>query len=196
MDPRIPRIRRKLARVQYLPTRSHSFGEESHRFRLGRRLSPARITAFEAVQSIRLPTAYRDFLLHIGGSGAGPFYGLLPLDRCSLLTMDPPREGRATRSFGRVDAQGSDSDLFLNIAEAGCSDLVLLTVTGPMTGRVMTGNADGFWGPQRADARDFLAWYEQWLDYMADGRDDRAVHLTSPALAAACRRSPDPPAKT
>lgn len=35
MDPRIPRLRRKLAAIPFQPLRSHSFGEEQHEFRLG-----------------------------------------------------------------------------------------------------------------------------------------------------------------
>ncbi|MGW7207538.1 hypothetical protein [Streptomyces sp. NPDC054837] len=49
-------------------------------------------------------------------------------------------------------------------------------------GRV--GNADGFWGPNVSSAPDFLAWYERWLDQMADGRDNRALAQTSPPLRA------------
>lgn len=89
MDSRIPRLRRKLARIPYVYGRSRSFGEERHEFRLGPRLSRARVDAFEAEHDIELPEPYRDFLLHMGGSGASPRYGLIPLEECLLFTMDP-----------------------------------------------------------------------------------------------------------
>lgn len=68
-------------------------------------------------------------------------------------------------------------------------------VTGPLTGRVVMGNADGFRGPHVSSAPDFLAWYERWLDPMSAGRDNRALWLTSPALHARLhrrRREPEP----
>ncbi|MFF7250737.1 hypothetical protein ACFZBU_43555 [Embleya sp. NPDC008237] len=61
---------------------------------------------------------------------------------------------------------------------------MLLGITGPLAGRVVTGNADGCWGPDVSSATDFLAWYERWLDHMLDGRDSRDLGLTSPALRA------------
>ncbi|MEV5355088.1 hypothetical protein [Streptomyces sp. NPDC052693] len=100
MDPRIPRVRRKLAAVPFEPLRSHSFGEEHHRFRLGPRSSEARIAAFESEHRVALPEPYR---------------------QCH-------------------------------------------------------------WGPNVSSARDFLAWYERWLDHMARGWDNRALELTSPRL--------------
>ncbi|GHC93905.1 hypothetical protein GCM10010309_78690 [Streptomyces violaceochromogenes] len=75
-------------------------------------------------------------------------------------------------------------DLFLHVIERGCSDLVLIGITGPLTGRVLIGNADGFWGPNVSSAPDFLAWYERWRDHMAAGQDNRALELTSPQLRA------------
>ncbi|MEV0537802.1 hypothetical protein [Kitasatospora sp. NPDC050463] len=44
--------------------------------------------------------------------------------------------------------------MFLPIIEAGCVDLVLLGITSPLAGRVLTGNADGFWDPDVSPATD------------------------------------------
>ncbi|NUS54571.1 MAG: SMI1/KNR4 family protein [Streptomycetaceae bacterium] len=180
MDTRIPRLRRKLARVPYVPWRSRSFGEERHRFRLGPRLSDAEVAAFETEHHVELHSAYRDFLLAMGGSGASPFYGLLPLEDCGFFTMDPREPGTHLRGFHRARPRVSRGDLFLHVIERGCSDLVLVGVTGPLSGRVLTGNADGFWGPNVSSAPDFLAWYERWLDHMTAGRHNEALSLTAP----------------
>lgn len=184
MDSRIPRLRRKLAHIPYVPDRSHSFGEERHRFRLGPRVATARVDDFEAEHDVELPSSYRDFLTGMGGSGASPFYGLIPLEDCTLFTMNPKEAGRDTRGFDRAWRATRRGDLFLHVIEPGCSDLVLVGVTGPLTGRVLIGNADGFWGPNVSSAMDFLAWYERWLDHMTAGLDDRALSLTSPRLQA------------
>ncbi|MBD0710413.1 MULTISPECIES: SMI1/KNR4 family protein [unclassified Streptomyces] len=184
MDSRIIRIRRKLAKVPYAALRSHSFGEEKHRFRLEPPLPGMRVAEFEADHHIELPDPYRSFLTTLGGGGASPFYGLLPLRSCRLFTMDDQGEPGSSRGFTFVDRPPHRGDLFLHIIEAGCTDLVLLGITGPLTGRVVTGNADGFRGPDVSSATDFLAWYERWLDHLLAGRDNRDLELTSPALRA------------
>ncbi|MFG2987610.1 hypothetical protein ACGFYQ_41645 [Streptomyces sp. NPDC048258] len=76
------RIRSKLANVPYQALRSHSMGAERHRFRVGPRVGSAQVDAFECEHRIALPSAYRELLGGIGGSGAGagPFDGLLPLE--------------------------------------------------------------------------------------------------------------------
>lgn len=193
MDPRIPRLRRKLAAIPFQPLRNHSFGEEQHKFSPGPKLAEARVAAFEAEHNIVLPDAYRQFLTHIGGSGAAPFYGLRPLEQCSLLVMNPRREQGTPRGFTSTAPGADERDLFLHIIEMGCTDICVLAVTGPLTGRVLIGNGDGYWGPNVSSATDFLDWYERWLNHMSAGRDNRALELTSPRLHAhpnRCRMAP------
>ncbi|MGW3991117.1 SMI1/KNR4 family protein [Streptomyces sp. NPDC004830] len=184
MDSRIPRLRRKLARIPYTPGRSHSFGEERHRFRLGPRLTERRADAFQAEHDVDLPQPYLDFLTQMGGTGASPYYGLIPLEDCTLFTMNARDAGTGSRGFSRAHRPTRRGDLFLHVIERGCSDLVLIGMTGPLTGRMLIGNADGFWGPNVSSAPDFLAWYERWLDHMAAGQDNRDLELTSPRLRA------------
>ncbi|MFC8626055.1 SMI1/KNR4 family protein [Streptomyces anulatus] len=184
MDPRIPRLRRKLAEIPFQPLRSHSFGEEEHEFRVGPKLAEARVAAFEAEHDIAVPDALRQFLTHIGGSGAAPFYGLVPLERFSLLIMNPRGEPGEPRGFEDAGPGDHEGDLFLHVIEMGCTDVCLIGVTGPLTGRVLIGNSDGHWGPDVSSATDFLDWYGRWLDHMSAGRDSRALQLASPRLRA------------
>ncbi|MFF4273437.1 SMI1/KNR4 family protein [Streptomyces sp. NPDC001536] len=191
MGSRISRIRSKLARVPYQARRSHSAGAERHGFRVGPRLRSAQADVFESEHHIELPSAYRKFLVELGGSGAGPFYGLLPLEECRLYTMDrQPPDGTA-RGFHHVDhPEAMGGDLFLHVIEMGGTDLCLIGVTGPLTGRMLIGNADGFWPPNVSSAPDFLSWYERWLDHMRDGKDNDALGLTSPATVASAPWGP------
>ncbi|MFV2175552.1 SMI1/KNR4 family protein [Actinomadura sp. LOL_016] len=179
MDHRISRVRRKLASLAYQPHRSHSFGEERHKFQLGPRIPKKRIAAFEAEREIDLPAAYREFLLYLGGTGAAPFHGLMPLERCSLHTLSPPSSTETTRGFG-LAGRAVEGDLFLQIIEMGCTDAWLIAVTGPLTGRILIGNLEGYRGPNASSASDSLSCYERWLDHMHAGRDNRALELTSP----------------
>ncbi|MFD8636135.1 SMI1/KNR4 family protein [Streptomyces sp. NPDC059533] len=191
MDHRIPRIRTKLARMPYQPQRSHSMGAERHQFRLGARIGSAQADAFEAEHHIALPTAYREFLLRLGGSGAGPFYGLLPLEECRLFTMNAKPQDGSPRGFTHVfHPSAMRGDRFLHIVEMGCTDLCLIGVTGPLAGRMLTGNADSFWSANVSSARDFLSWYERWLNHMGDGKDNAALGLTSPPIVASARWGP------
>src|SRR5258708_39519318 len=57
------------------------FGSESHGFRLNSPLHEAELQAFETKHRIRLPDDYRTFLKHAGNGGAGPYYGIFPLDK-------------------------------------------------------------------------------------------------------------------
>lgn len=190
MDPHIPRLRRKLAAIPFQPRRSHSFGEEQHEFRLGPKLAEARVAALEAGHDIVLPDAYRQFLTYIGGSGAAPFYVLIPLERCSLLVMHPRGTPGAPRGFGRTGLRTPGREFFLHVIEMGCTDIRVIAVTGPLTGRVLIGNGDGYWGPNVSSAPDFLDWYERWLNHMGAGRDNRALARTHLTQASS---PPEPP---
>jgi hypothetical protein len=55
------------------------FGAGWQGFRTHPPLSEEAVQAFEARHSVRLPTEYRGFLIHVGNGGAGPPYGLFKL---------------------------------------------------------------------------------------------------------------------
>lgn len=105
--------------------------------------------------------------------------------------MDRQPPDGTPRGFHHVNHPDAlQGDLFLHIIEMGCTDLCLIGVTGPLAGRMLTGNADGFWPPNVSSAQDFLSWYERWLDHMRDGKDNDALGLTSPATVASAPWGP------
>jgi hypothetical protein len=80
----VSRVQRILQKLEQVRTRNLScFGSDSHGFRLNPPLPEADLCAFETSHRIRLPDAYRTFLLHAGNGGACQYYGLFPLDECN-----------------------------------------------------------------------------------------------------------------
>jgi hypothetical protein len=89
MDPRIARIRTKIAAQNV-------------------RLAPVdleAVTAFERVHGVELPSAHREFLVHVANGGAGPpEYGLLPLggvatSASACQSIESPPANKAERGL-------------------------------------------------------------------------------------------------
>lgn len=78
---RVEEIRQGLRRLKELDPGFGLFGANSHHYELNPPLPEEDVTEFECKHSIRLPADYRRFLLNLGNGGAGPTYGLFPLDR-------------------------------------------------------------------------------------------------------------------
>src|SRR5437899_422192 len=94
-DNDLDRLRRILEKLEQVRARRLScFGSEKHGFRLNPPLTEAELDAFEKKNHVRLPNDYRTFLKDAGNGGAGPFYGLLPLEEwdgfCGWLMDDCP----------------------------------------------------------------------------------------------------------
>jgi hypothetical protein len=77
---RLDRIAEKLRRLRDLDRQFSVFGSDSHQYRLGPPLSERALAQCEERLGLQLPTAYRLFVTRIGEEGAGPYYGLFPLD--------------------------------------------------------------------------------------------------------------------
>jgi len=60
------------------------FGADGHRYRLNKTISPEQLREFESVNAVTLPDDYKQFLLQAGNGGAGPYYGLMPLEECPI----------------------------------------------------------------------------------------------------------------
>ncbi|MFD0902866.1 HEAT repeat domain-containing protein [Actinomadura sediminis] len=144
-------------------------------------LPEERVAAFEELNGIRLPDAYRRFVTTIGNGGPGPYEGLRALD---VGVCDPRLSGEFpygpgdlpgrwrretaewrywTRYRGSIPlARQHDIEWEYHETAEPESRLVL---SGPGRGRVVLVDASHEWFPPiYHPAPDFLAWYEEWLD--------------------------------
>ena len=74
-------IKAKLNELKYLDKKFEVFGALSHRYEFNERLSIDELIQFEEKYEIHLPEGYKAFLSEIGNGGAGPYYGIHPLQR-------------------------------------------------------------------------------------------------------------------
>jgi hypothetical protein len=74
-------VRRAIEALRERDAAFELFGAPLHRYQLNPRLSGREVTEFEDRHGIRLPEAYRDFLLNVGDGRAGPHYGVFRLGK-------------------------------------------------------------------------------------------------------------------
>ncbi|SEG82391.1 SMI1 / KNR4 family (SUKH-1) [Thermomonospora echinospora] len=74
-------VRRRVRDLAASPLAAKVFGYHGHGFQLDPVLRPDELAELEQQIKVRLPDDYRDFLLHVGRGGAGPFYGVFPVER-------------------------------------------------------------------------------------------------------------------
>ncbi len=76
MLERLQSIRPRLQELARLDPHFKLFGAGTHRYQLAPPLAPDKVATFEQLHGVYLPEDYRAFLLQVGSSGAGPYYGL------------------------------------------------------------------------------------------------------------------------
>ncbi len=142
------------------------------------RLTEENVSAFEQRYDVELPQGYRRFLIEVGNGGEGPpFYGLLRLgevpddyDRSAREVLNDLRkpfpltkywvwEGEQEENPERHQAIDHGN---LVLGTEGCGRYWVLIVTGIERGQ-MWDRADVGIQPC-APPRDFLSWYEYWLE--------------------------------
>ncbi|MDE7400196.1 MAG: SMI1/KNR4 family protein [Oscillospiraceae bacterium] len=72
-------------------TKFHRFGALGHRYEFNPPILIDKVHEFEAASGLTLPEAYVLYLTQIGNGGAGPDYGLFPLEKIKAI-YDPNEE--------------------------------------------------------------------------------------------------------
>ena len=162
--PRIAELGELVKRLKAADRTYRVFGSTRHRYSFGPALPPAQMEAFESTHGVNLPLDYRCFLTTVGNGGAGPYYGLEPLE---TFDRDLSRPFPFTQAAVPLTAlsEKSRSDEFPGILEfchQGCDYYSYLVVTGAAYGTIWDGC------PQDDDFRptglSFADWYQRWAE--------------------------------
>jgi hypothetical protein len=163
MEVQLQRIKSKLTQLKSADTQLEVFGAKTHAYQLNARLSERRLRLFEKKHGIILPPEYRNFLSQIGNGGAGPYYGLLPLEKGNFADISEKKATEFivlstpflhTKAWNKTwepsditdekTLEYLENDYFdpkwspgmLRIAHAGCGIAINLIVNGPEYGNI------------------------------------------------------------
>lgn len=168
MKSQLQQIKDKLLQLKVLDINLQVFGAQSHEYQFNPTKTEAELLAFEQEHNIKLPEDYRAFLKTLGNGGAGPYYGLEPLENGRYVDLDYQREEELidlSQPFPHTTAWNMDMDLeseeaydqqqelyyqdkwingLLRIANFGCGIYINLVVNGQEHGHVwMDDRANG-----------------------------------------------------
>ncbi len=153
-------VREALAALAGSDPRRVRFGAAAHGYALRAPLGAARLEEIERAAQVRLPDDYRDFVLELGDGGAGPYYGLWPLDDPRQLEtlrgpfVEPPPPGHRWRGV-------------VALGHLGCGHVAFLVVDGARRGQVWLAATAA--GVVTQIAPHFLGYYTAWLRALGDG---------------------------
>lgn len=141
--------------------------------KLGERLLEKEISDFEKSCNIRLPSAYRMFLKHVG-DGCESMIDGFPLNKLSQFkTQDLSRPFMPEKAWiwendprpSEIITNEIENGVYqgeIELIDIGCSMSYNLIVSGKCTGEVWCFSDVGI--QPCCERQDFLGWFELWLD--------------------------------
>lgn len=146
------------------------FGAGRHRYELAPPLAPPALADLEHRLGAALPDDLRAFAAEVAAGGAGPCYGLVPIDRAAAYAASGPAGAPWTRG--------------LPLVHLGCGYAAVVALDGDARGEVwIDARAIGVVAPIHGS---FTAFYLDWIDRLAHARwPDAHVPPGACALAAA-----------
>lgn len=154
----LERIESKLKKLRVADSTFSLFAAKSHKYLLNKPLKESYLISFEKQNSIKLPAGYREFLMKLGNGGAGPYYGLEPLQNTLFADLDYqngndlidaskafPHQEKWNMNIEEYDPENEEVDTkkedeyfdnkwiagLLKISNYGCGVAIGLVVNGP-----------------------------------------------------------------
>jgi len=195
----IERIQEKLKHLRQRDTTYQVFGANRHGYRLNSCLSLEQLDALEQRYHLSLPEEYQLFLQYIGDGGAGPYYGIYPIEQALQETFedqldDSPIKGpdyfqqpfMPPSSAKMTEEQGTHSFFgLLRIAEIGCDGYCYLVVSGEERGTIWTDWEDIWLSPEYGRAPSSLRLIPPQVWNCLDGQHNNQFvdYLLSPTYS-------------
>ncbi len=85
-ETRFNRIKKKLEEAKRKDAGLVVFGASSHQYKVHEKLAKKELADWQAKHQIKLPEPYAQLLTKVGNGGAGPYYGLYPLEKATAYT--------------------------------------------------------------------------------------------------------------
>jgi hypothetical protein len=182
------RIKKKLEKARRKDEAFTVFGSSSHKYKVHEKLTAKELTDWQAKNQVTLPEPYALFLTEVGNGGAGPYYGIYPLDKATSSTEGEAmaaacnlRPGMTKEEWNQLaEPLISDEDIpdeeydaahnkvmggMLCMGTQGCEYDMYLVLEGKHKGRIVYTSAFYPDHPFFFVYEDsFLDWYERWLD--------------------------------
>jgi len=163
------------------------FGAVSHKYK-SEKIPRTELEMFESKYKIKLPSEFKDFLLHIG-SGAGPDYGIFTLsqmkkeyeewvdcldensrlsNQCDLKNNDAieliQKKQNAPKEFHYRRLKNANG--ILPIHTEGCTYYCYIILNGEQHGKIWSADSNEFDTLPAGMIVEFgfLDWYENWVD--------------------------------
>ena len=171
-------------------------GCAKHNFRLGRRYTKIEVSQIEVKYSIKFPEKFVEFITQLGMGGAGPGYGLLSLDNalsqldddgftckerlnqtCKFTSSNLKRLTWLENIGGPNWGDNYNDELWtpfsglLAVSDFGCTCYDAMPLNGDLAGRVLqlTTDVDETLPPKLTKHKDFLSYYDHWLEGVVQG---------------------------
>jgi hypothetical protein len=166
-------IKKRIERLSRHADARTVFGAAHHAWRVAPPLSPEQLADFEEGRRVTLPASYRQWLLEVGSSGAGPGNGLFEPGTWSLGRK--PDSKWTAKQFGplgspfpySVATEPHQGPLpgAMPLCDFGCGIVGVLVTAGAERGHIWIDHrkesADGGLVPE--DGLDFEGWVGAWL---------------------------------
>ena len=149
------------------------YGASHHRWQLAAPWSPEQLEAWEKRRRGTLPVHYRQWLVRVGSSGAGPGNGLFEPGTWSLGRTSKAMSQWTGRTFGPLGTAfpyktpvghhaGSIAGA-MPVCDLGCGMVAVLVTAGPQRGRIWLDKRRDTGGFAPEDGFGFREWILAWL---------------------------------